>query len=81
MPTVQWESYVLTMDALLEEACAGEKKIFLVTGTEVGEGEDGEPLLADVSVVREVDVRDLWNDEAMRGTGWDPDWECKPRKR
>lgn len=81
MPTVGWDSYVLGMEELLDEACRGKRPVFLVTGTEVGEGEDGEPLLADVSIVRELDVRDLWNDEVMSGGYWDPDWECLPRKK
>lgn len=81
MPTVGWDSYVLGMEELLESACAGKRPVYLVAGTEVGEGEDGEPLLAGVSIIEELDVRDLWNDEAMSTGYWDPDWECKPRKK
>ncbi len=81
IPTVPWDSYVIGLDQLLMEACDGKVPVFLVTGKEVGEGSDGEPLLANVSVLEEVDVRDIWNEETMRGTGWDAEWECKPRKR
>lgn len=81
MPTVPWDSYVIGMETLLMEACDGKAPVYLVTGIEVGEGEDGEPVLTEVKVLEEIDVRDLWNEEVMKGSGWDPDWECKPRKK
>lgn len=75
-------SYVASLDVLLDEHLAGRRPIYLVVGRRVrasvweggtrrvtynAEGQDGEPLLANVQIVGKLTLADLWNRELMGG--------------
>ncbi len=47
-------SYRDTLLTLIEEVVKGEKSVYLITGNEIGIGYDGEPLLEDVKVVKDI---------------------------
>lgn len=54
--------------ASLDGLLAQHRPAFLVTGREVGEGIDGEPVLRDVQIIEQLPYNELW----VPGWGRDP---------
>lgn len=48
-----------TINGTLSSLFYGTKKIYLVTGKQIGEGSDGEPLLKNVKLLKELDKKDV----------------------
>lgn len=71
IPAYYIDSYLLGLCDLLIEAVCGRRKIYLVTGRRVrdAEGSDGEPLLRDVKIIKELSPTEVYNSEAWE----DPD--------
>ena len=41
---------------LIDEYLGGGRKIFLITGKEIGKGKDNEPLLKNINILKEIEL-------------------------
>lgn len=66
IPAYWIDSYLTGLCDLLMDAVNERRKIYLVTGRRVrdAEGSDGEPLLRDVKIVRELSPTEVYNRES-----------------
>jgi hypothetical protein len=55
------EQMLAGLSELLFAVEEGERKAYLVQGKEVGEGEDGEPLLKEVKILQELKLNNIYN--------------------
>lgn len=46
-----------TLGHLIDEYLGGGRKIFLITGKEIGKGKDNEPLLKNINILKEIELR------------------------
>lgn len=52
--TEHGKSTIDTIHYLIEEIINGNKPVYLVTGDEVGEGYDGEPVIVNVNIIEDI---------------------------
>lgn len=45
-----------TLGHLIDEYLGGGRKIFLITGKEIGKGKDNEPLLKNINILKEIEL-------------------------